>query len=178
MVAPLIRSFGGNLYGICFANNRCLELALEDAPFIISKSVFHIQLWSVGLEFDEIDLSGVLLRVEDLFEDDVGRGFLRVRVLIDVKKPLAKFFWIPRFDDGRTKAFLRYEKLQNYCYSCGKLGHTMRSCTAMLKPNHREMKYKIDLCAEVIRFSMTVRRNDISVKVFSVQAQPNLQSPP
>lgn len=189
--APSIKSFGGNLYGIYFANGRCLESALDEAPFIVSKCVFHIQRWTAGLAYDEIDFSmvpfwvqiyklpldllslrnartigaklGVLLRVEDPFEDEVGRGFLRVRVLIDVKKPLVEFFWIPRSDGTRTKAFLRYEKLQNYCYSCGKLGNIAKSCAAIVKPSDKEMRYETDLRAPAIRYSMTVRRSEIGI---------------
>lgn len=131
--APSIRSFGGNLYGIYFANSRCLESALEEAPFIVSKCVFHIHRWSAGLAYDDIDFSmvpiwiqiykipldlmsvknartigaklGVLLRVDDPFENDFRRGFLRVRVLIDLKKPLVEWFWKPRPDGDRTKAY-------------------------------------------------------------------------
>lgn len=162
---------------------------MEEAPFNVSKCVFHIQRKTAGLAYDEIDFSlvpfwiqiykipldllslrnaraigdrlGVLLSAKDPFEDNVGRGFLRIRVMIDVKKPLVEKFWIPRSDGGRIKAYAKYEKLKDYCYSCGQLGHIVRSCAAIVKPTDRGIRYETDLRAPTIKYATTVYRSDI-----------------
>lgn len=130
---------------------------------------FWIQIYKIPLDLLSIrnaraigEKLGVLLRVEDPFEDDVGRGFLRVHVLIDLKKPLLESLKIPRSDGGSIKAYLRYEKLQNYCYFCGKLGHIVRSCATPVRANDKACRYETDMRVTAIRYSMTVRRSDIS----------------
>ncbi|KAJ1376237.1 Zinc knuckle CX2CX4HX4C [Sesbania bispinosa] len=56
------------------------------------------------------------------------RPFFRVRVLVNVKKPLITGFWVPRKDLPRTRVMVRYEKLQGFYYSCGIIGHDKRKC--------------------------------------------------
>ncbi|KAL6191251.1 hypothetical protein ACLB2K_037642 [Fragaria x ananassa] len=60
-----------------------------------------------------------------------GRGrFLRIRVQIDSRHPLQRNL---RFNRGNPmlKAQFRYERLSDFCYYCGCLGHTFRFCPQM-----------------------------------------------
>ncbi|KAI9084477.1 hypothetical protein K1719_033465 [Acacia pycnantha] len=56
------------------------------------------------------------------------RTFLRVRVVLDLRKPLASGFWLNNPDGGKSWISIRYEKLQSFCYICGKIGHDDRMC--------------------------------------------------
>ncbi|OMO77512.1 Zinc knuckle CX2CX4HX4C [Corchorus olitorius] len=58
----------------------------------------------------------------------LNRGFLRVKVSIDFKKPLLARFWFPCKANDRRWAELQYEKLGDYCYECGRLGHKGKFC--------------------------------------------------
>lgn len=185
--APSIKSFGGNLYGVYFANRNCLESGLEDSPYIVYGCCFHLQRWSIGKAYDEIDFSKVpfwiqihkfpiellsnqnarligsrirdLVKIEDPFEDEIGRGFLRIRVILDIKKPILSRFWIPRADGSRSKAFLKYEKLQDFCFGCGKLGHSLKSCVAdpVMRDDEDGPEFGIHMHAPTIKYSMVVR---------------------
>lgn len=58
----------------------------------------------------------------------IGR-YLRIKVLVDVHKPLLR--GITMEDDTGGKKFwcpFEYEFLPNFCYACGKLGHVDRIC--------------------------------------------------
>ncbi|TXG46781.1 hypothetical protein EZV62_026075 [Acer yangbiense] len=55
--------------------------------------------------------------------------FLRVKVRIDVNKPLKRFIKLAVDDTERVVvAPLIYERLPKFCYACGKLGHVLREC--------------------------------------------------
>ncbi|KAL5756018.1 hypothetical protein ACOSQ2_020764 [Xanthoceras sorbifolium] len=60
--------------------------------------------------------------------DCLGR-FLRVRVVIDVTKPLNRFLRVCLLEgDPDTVLLLRYERLAEYCFQCGVVGHVVREC--------------------------------------------------
>ncbi|KAI9108190.1 hypothetical protein K1719_021063 [Acacia pycnantha] len=68
------------------------------------------------------------------------RNFLRARVIVDRRKPLAHGFWLLRPDGRKVWIAIKFEKLQSFCYSCGKLGHDNRACQSeklmsCFKPN-------------------------------------------
>ncbi|TXG72776.1 hypothetical protein EZV62_001355 [Acer yangbiense] len=69
--------------------------------------------------------------VEIPAESKECRGrFLRVKVQIDVSKPLKRFIK-PGMDesDKVIVAPLLYERLPEFCYACGKIGHALKECT-------------------------------------------------
>ncbi|GKF10367.1 reverse transcriptase, partial [Tanacetum coccineum] len=67
--------------------------------------------------------------------DCVGEGpqtdldFLRFRVEIDITKPLVPGLFITRLDGKEYLVSLKYERLSDFCYRCGCLGHGRDSCT-------------------------------------------------
>ncbi|KAI9070784.1 hypothetical protein K1719_047252 [Acacia pycnantha] len=54
--------------------------------------------------------------------------FIRVRTLINILEPLTSGFWVPRPQRESIWVVVKYERLQNYCYDCGKIGHEARNC--------------------------------------------------
>ncbi|KAI9082151.1 hypothetical protein K1719_035891 [Acacia pycnantha] len=72
---------------------------------------------------------GEVMLVEDPhYNGRFLRSFLCARVVLDLKKPLVYGFWLPRPDGKKVWLSVRYEKLQCFCYNCGKIGHDNRSC--------------------------------------------------
>jgi hypothetical protein len=67
--------------------------------------------------------------------DHVG-GFLRVRVTIDIAKPLRRWVLI---DSAKRKSMdmyeIQYEHVPHFCFSCGRLGHSDLLCP---NPGHRD----------------------------------------
>ncbi|KAK2661512.1 hypothetical protein Ddye_000086 [Dipteronia dyeriana] len=56
----------------------------------------------------------------------------KVRVLINIKEPLMRSLRVELLGDCHVKTILlRYDRLLDYCFKCGCLGHSLREC---LKP--------------------------------------------
>jgi hypothetical protein len=66
--------------------------------------------------------------VGDVETDVNGAGnFVRVRVKLDVRKPLAHFVTVSR-EAQREFNQLKYEKMPKFCGACGLVGHTHLEC--------------------------------------------------
>lgn len=69
---------------------------------------------------------------------------MRARVLVEFNKPLVTGFWIPRKGFPHAWAMIYYEKLQDFCYKCGRLGHGQKDCSeemAMTVTNPERPRY-------------------------------------
>uniref|UniRef100_A0A2N9IET1 CCHC-type domain-containing protein n=1 Tax=Fagus sylvatica TaxID=28930 RepID=A0A2N9IET1_FAGSY len=72
-------------------------------------------------KYIEVDLSGT--------ESSKGGNFLRFKVEIKSSAPLLKGFWLERTQLSDLWVQLKYERLPDFCYLCGRLGHMKKECT-------------------------------------------------
>lgn len=65
-------------------------------------------------------------------DDSTGGEFLRVRIILDITQPLPRCYklWVERKLVGWVG--LKYERLPNFCYWCGSVGHGNRDCEVWL----------------------------------------------
>ena len=98
---------------------------------------------------------GALVQVADPKDDGEGGEFLRIRVVIDIKKPLPRCckLWLEGEHVGW--ALLKFERLPNFCYWCGKVTHSERNCDVWLRGKGRlkkeEQQYRDWLRADPVR---------------------------
>ncbi|KAK2641360.1 hypothetical protein Ddye_023123 [Dipteronia dyeriana] len=60
---------------------------------------------------------------------DCSGNFLRVRVRVSVDEPLRRSLRVDLLGEGKvTTMLLRYERLLDYCFRCGRPGHIMEAC--------------------------------------------------
>jgi len=80
------------------------------------------------------------VRVADPEDNGEGGEFLRIRIVIDIKKPLP---WCCKlWSEGEHVgwALLKFERLPNFCYWCGKVTHSESDCDVWLRGKGRLKK--------------------------------------
>ncbi|KAL0453720.1 UNVERIFIED_CONTAM: hypothetical protein Slati_1350100 [Sesamum latifolium] len=69
---------------------------------------------------------------------------IRIQVSLDVRLPLKRFLQI-RTTTGELTVSFTYERLPNFCYGCGVLGHIVRDCPKLVEDpevlNRTELQY-------------------------------------
>ncbi|OMO71257.1 reverse transcriptase [Corchorus capsularis] len=156
-IAPCIREVGDNLYGISFKTKKERDRALEEGPWFIKGSCMMMKKWQPGCNVAEMDFQtvsfwiqvhnlpiemltrsnaniigsrmGRVIKIEDpVTSGGLGRSFLRIRIEIDAHNALVDGFWVPRKNMEKVWAEVKYERLADFCYCCGKLGHVLKQC--------------------------------------------------
>ncbi|KAM1043616.1 hypothetical protein COP2_035806 [Malus domestica] len=127
---------------------------LEHVPWAVMKKTFSVKKWPLELALEEIVMETVPFWVQIrevplclAFYDNIKRltkeagefleledpgkahGFLRVRLLIDMARPLLNGCWLRKDQTQDTWVDFRYERLQDFCYRCGRIGHVNNECT-------------------------------------------------
>ncbi|KAL4285559.1 hypothetical protein GQ457_16G031560 [Hibiscus cannabinus] len=58
--------------------------------------------------------------------------YFRLYIEIDISKPLRRYIMIGKRLDGSNKfCLLKYERLANFCFGCGLIGHTVSVCPSI-----------------------------------------------
>ncbi|RYR17604.1 hypothetical protein Ahy_B03g062307 [Arachis hypogaea] len=182
---------GTNSYLFNFKNEEDAMKCYEEGPWRVDGHMLSLQWWRPELSFEEISYNslaiwiqvhalpleklnkniaekigaslGRVLEVEDPYVDgNLLRKFLRVRVEVNSLEPLKTGFWFRRSDGSYSRASFKYERLCDYCYNCGRIGHDKRGCReviAMDSENSGLPKYGPDLSVPGLRSITAVAEN-------------------
>jgi hypothetical protein len=110
--------------GLCSVS----EIAFEQAEFWVRMS--NLPLACMGKEVG-FQIGATVGEVQEVDTDEEGVGwgkYLRVRMKIDLTKPLARGRTINLLGK-KTVVNFQYEKLPRYCFDCGKIFHGREGCT-------------------------------------------------
>ncbi|XP_060669844.1 uncharacterized protein LOC132800360 [Ziziphus jujuba] len=110
------------------------EQSFEDLDFNIS--TFWVQIHGLPLQFmtssNASTIGGLfknLIHCESTSRTNlVGLKYMRIQVDVDISKPLLTGFFHKLGNRGSWMHF-SYERLAEFCYSCGKIGHCKQACT-------------------------------------------------
>uniref|UniRef100_A0A803MNY5 Zinc knuckle CX2CX4HX4C domain-containing protein n=1 Tax=Chenopodium quinoa TaxID=63459 RepID=A0A803MNY5_CHEQI len=70
---------------------------------------------------------GGFLKLDD--SDPLGWSeFLRIKIMVDVRKPLRKGVFIATGESRSKWIGIKYERLADFCFYCGRLAHTDKEC--------------------------------------------------
>lgn len=122
-----------------------MEASGEEQPdhVTINLSTFLVRIKNLPFNYrsDEIirALVGSIGEILDIEEDVLGIGrYRRVRVLMDVTKPIRRF---RRLKDRHGKEFqvdFAYERLPFFCFACGIMGHSERDWQVVSEEDKQE----------------------------------------
>ncbi|KAJ1404529.1 Zinc knuckle CX2CX4HX4C [Sesbania bispinosa] len=145
---------GPNFYSIALTNERDRDHILKGCPWSFDKYIVAIEPLNEDVQPSEIDLHECpfWIRIYDLplncrtckvarsIGENLGKfeewdtttkasmgTFLHIRVKIDLLKPLRLGMLVQLPNNKQMKVFLKYEKLLNFCYICGRLGHVIKT---------------------------------------------------
>ncbi|KAL7183946.1 hypothetical protein ACSBR2_026172 [Camellia fascicularis] len=73
-------------------------------------------------------------------------------IIVDTTKPLPRGFWLKRPSEGNDIWIsYKFEKLSNFCYACGRLGHDRNGCKFVSKEVGEQSGYGPDLRTGLVR---------------------------
>ncbi|KAI8526572.1 hypothetical protein RHMOL_Rhmol12G0006900 [Rhododendron molle] len=77
-------------------------------------------------------------------------NYLRVRVWLDISKPLKKGFFLRRPKEDDLWVRFKYERLSDFCYGCGKVSHTANECKEKRSFNAKDWEFDGSLRARIM----------------------------
>ncbi|XP_073035368.1 uncharacterized protein [Primulina eburnea] len=83
---------------------------------------------------------GQFLSYDSTNNSSFWRSYMRIRVAIDVRKPLLRRKKISKPDGVGFVVNFKYERLASFCFVCGLLGHTERFCEVLFSSNDKDLK--------------------------------------
>jgi hypothetical protein len=106
------------------------------SQLVFEKAAFWVRMYNLPLACMGSDIGKQIgATVGEVVEVDQNDGevewgeFLRVRIIIDLTKPLDRGRKI-NIRNKSTWVKFKYEKLPNFCYHCGVVRHSRRGCAA------------------------------------------------
>ena len=125
----------------CFDNNLLLlcrwKKGLTSTNISFTHSPFWVQIWGLPFEHMSLDVGkeigsklGTFLEVDRRSWQSDQAKFMRVRVELEIDKPLRRGAYIVSSEEERLWLTFKYERLPTVCFICGKLWHDKKHCPA------------------------------------------------
>ncbi|XP_058749039.1 uncharacterized protein LOC131622001 [Vicia villosa] len=149
-----IQELNKNLLLFNFSTKRDMEFVLKSGPWSFDRALLVLAKISGDEQPTDLDLHTgdfwvriyelpLALRTEamakklgnilgEFVEADPKEAyrngrFLRVKVMIDLKKPLKRGTMV-KYKEKSLRVHFKYERLLTFCYICGRIGHQMKDC--------------------------------------------------
>lgn len=147
---------GENLFFFEFQDRAMADRVLAEGPWAIDGFCLNLKPWKPDQRLEEIDLESMSvwvqihgLTLDQMVEnnarllgqqigrvidtgknekDGIVRGFLRVRVDLNISEPLVQGTWVQSRGGSRIWVEFKYERLPSLCFKCGRIDHVEKAC--------------------------------------------------
>ncbi|WOH01895.1 hypothetical protein DCAR_0521281 [Daucus carota subsp. sativus] len=145
-----------NMFLFKFFHDRDMQRVLDDGPWTFNQQVLVIKKFNAEEQLKDIILSELFMWVQ-VYDVPIGfksefvlksignfvgrymesdpknfqglfRDYLRVRVAIDISRPLKSQMRIKKPGGEWLWIHFKYERLPSFCFYCGKIGHSEKFC--------------------------------------------------
>lgn len=153
-----------NMFLFKFFHDLDMQRVLNDGPWTFNQQVLMIKKLNVEEQLQDIKISELYMWVQ-VYELPIGfksecilksigdyvgrfmesdpknfvrmcRNFLRIKVAIDISRPLRSKMRIKKAGGEWLWIQFKYEQLPSFCFFCGLIGHTEKFCEAMFDSPH------------------------------------------
>lgn len=179
-----ISGLKANVFLFDFKEEKGAVRALEEGPWSIDGHCLNIVKWDHNKRLDELNLDTISfwiqihglqrdqMMIENAYkiaqkagkvvevDENVGvfgvcGCYLRAKVMIKVDEPLSKGTWVLGQKDEKYWIDFKYERLSAFCFRCGKMDHTIKTCKKEIE-NEDHGKYGPWLRANQVKVSQFV----------------------
>ncbi|KAM7491058.1 hypothetical protein LguiA_033979 [Lonicera macranthoides] len=152
-----ISNWGDNIFTVVFDREEDAVRILDNGPWTVMGNTVVVQKWNIKKPLNEVcfdycifwlqihnlpvskrssenirriaELAGRVIEIEKLEATELLiHRFVRVKILVDVRRPLKRGFRL--LDEAESYSWVpfKYERLGNFCFACGRLGHEKNFC--------------------------------------------------
>jgi hypothetical protein len=104
------------------------QVALYSVPFWVQVHNLPAGAMSEKNGKQIAESMGEFLEYDAKNNSSYWRKYMRIRVMLDVRRPLKKTKRLKKPGGGTQEVQFKYERLGMFCYYCGLLGHTDETC--------------------------------------------------
>lgn len=152
-----VEDLGNNAFLFTFSTHTVRDQILSGGPWNVRGQMLILKPWNPNLSIGEIDLfyTPVWIQIHGLpmfkmterSTKNIGQlagpvlahdfpanvkvhvsRFFRVQVMLDTRKPLIPGYYRKRQEAEPCWVPLKDEKISDFCYACGRIGHTQSAC--------------------------------------------------
>ncbi|KAK3012916.1 hypothetical protein RJ639_009673 [Escallonia herrerae] len=149
-----------NVFSISFNHEWDRKRILDARPWSIMSSHLVLRDWPANLTLDELEFhhSPFWIRIYGLPPNQMTKSnaerigarigelkdidftadgnfawykFLRIQVVLDIRQPIHTGFHRTKEASSTSWIHLRYERLPDFCFNCGRIGHVHKGCSQM-----------------------------------------------
>ncbi|TXG70470.1 hypothetical protein EZV62_005405 [Acer yangbiense] len=119
----------GNVFAFHFRNVEDRKRIQTCGPWSFDRAMIVFEEPTDIGEVSNLKMIGQVQDIDMGMATDSSGRYVRVRVVVNTKDLLIRSIRVDLMGDGQIKTLLlRYERLMDYCFKCGRLEHSLREC--------------------------------------------------